>query len=121
MRGEVLGLERRRLWTDEEKLSILLEVGVGGTTVTQVAQRHDLTRQQIYTWRNALKRKGVWHPDAALFLPVELPKAPVLPSAACADGRPDIELRLSKDRQLRFPAGIDGAVLTGLIRAVEAA
>jgi transposase len=76
MRGEVLGLERRRRWSDEEKLSILSMIGVGGMTVTQVAQRHDLTRQQIYTWRNVLKRKGIWHPDAALFLPVEMPEAP---------------------------------------------
>lgn len=27
-------------------------------TVTRVAQRHDITRQQLYAWRHALKRKG---------------------------------------------------------------
>ncbi|WP_430522463.1 transposase [Marinovum algicola] len=41
---EVLGVERRRRWSEEEKLEILLEVGVGGATVTQVAQRHEITR-----------------------------------------------------------------------------
>ncbi len=50
MRGEVLGVERRRNWGDEEKLAIVSAVGVGGATVTQVAQRHDVTRQQIYAW-----------------------------------------------------------------------
>ncbi|MBN2741587.1 MAG: transposase, partial [Rhodobacteraceae bacterium] len=48
MLGEVLGVERRRRWSDEEKLEILLEVGAGGASVTQVAQRHELTRSQIY-------------------------------------------------------------------------
>lgn len=48
MRGDILGLERRRRWCDEEKLEIVLSVGVGGATVTQVVQRHDVTRQQIY-------------------------------------------------------------------------
>ena len=48
MRGEVLGVERRRRWSDEEKLGIVMSVGVGGATVTQVAQRHEITRQQIY-------------------------------------------------------------------------
>ncbi len=33
-----------------------MSVGIGGATVTQVAQRHDVTRQQIYTWRSELKK-----------------------------------------------------------------
>lgn len=58
MLGEVLGVERRRRWSDDEKLEILLEVGVGGASVTQVAQRHELTRSQIYGWRRDLKKKA---------------------------------------------------------------
>ncbi|MFU8863324.1 MAG: transposase [Rhodobacterales bacterium] len=56
MRGEILGVERRRRWDDDEKLAIVSAVGV---TVTQVAQRHEVTRQQIYAWRHELKRKGL--------------------------------------------------------------
>ena len=52
MRGEILGLERRRRWSDEEKLAIVSLIGVGGATVTQVAQRHDLKRQQLYVPRD---------------------------------------------------------------------
>ena len=57
MRGEILGVERRRNWGDDKKLAIVSSVGVGGASVTQVAQRHDVTRQQIYVWRHELKRK----------------------------------------------------------------
>jgi transposase len=46
MFGEVLGVERRRRWSDDKKLETLLEVGVGGASVTQVAQRHELTRSR---------------------------------------------------------------------------
>jgi transposase-like protein len=60
MRGEILGLERRHRRSAGEKLSIGMAVGVDGATVTQVAQQHEITRQQIYAWRHALKRKGVW-------------------------------------------------------------
>lgn len=64
MRGEILGVERRRRWSDQEKLAIVQSVGVYGATVTQVAQRHDLRRQQIYTWRSDLKRRGQrWSQD----------------------------------------------------------
>jgi len=54
MRGEILSMERRRFWRDEDKLEIIMSVGVGGATVTQVAQRHEVTRQQIYAWRHDL-------------------------------------------------------------------
>ncbi|WP_190305595.1 transposase [Roseicitreum antarcticum] len=68
MRGEILGVERRRRWDDAGKLAIVSAVCVGGASVTQVAQRHEVTRQQIYAWRSELKRKGLWSPDAgALF------------------------------------------------------
>jgi len=42
MRGEVLGVERRRRWSDEDKLSIVSSVGIDGATVTQVACRCDV-------------------------------------------------------------------------------
>jgi transposase-like protein len=49
MRGEVLGVERRRRWSDEDKLSILSSIGIDGATVTQVAYRCDVTCK---TWSN---------------------------------------------------------------------
>jgi transposase len=33
MRGEILGLERRRRWDDDEKLAIASSVGMDGATV----------------------------------------------------------------------------------------
>jgi transposase-like protein len=67
MRGDVLGVERRRRWDDEVKLAVVSAVGVDDATVTQVAQRHDVTRQQIYAWRHELKpaierRNAGWTP-----------------------------------------------------------
>ncbi|WP_155268933.1 transposase [Brucella intermedia] len=59
MRVEVLGAERRRRWGDQKKLDIVMSIGIGGATVTDVAQRYDVTRQQIYTWRRELKKKGL--------------------------------------------------------------
>ena len=122
MRGEILGVERRRRWSDEEKLAIITSVGVGGATVTRVAQHHDVTRQQIYGWRHELKRKGLWSPDrGAVFLPVDLPAAEAPPAEPAASPSVPIELRLANGRCLRFPSNLDAAVLAGLIHAVEAA
>ena len=56
MRGEILGAERRRFWHDDDKLEIVGSVGIAGASVTQVAQRHEIKRQQIYAWRHERKR-----------------------------------------------------------------
>lgn len=127
MRGDVLGLERRRRWDDEEKLGIVLAVGADGATVTQVAQRHDVTRQQIYAWRHELKKKGLLLAAAdTLFLPITTPEPmeTPLPGAAMSglpEADPQVELVLANGRCLRFAPDLEPAVLVRLIRVVEAA
>ena len=127
MRGDILGLERRRRWSDEEKLGIVLSVGVAGATVTQVAQRHEVTRQQLYAWRHELKKKGLLSPlPETVFLPVELsaPAELAVPSLAedLTPQRPAlIELQLANGRCLRFDPMLDTTTLTRLIQVVEAA
>ncbi|MDX0363780.1 transposase [Sinorhizobium medicae] len=48
MRVEILGQERRRRWGDAKKLDVVMSIGLDGATVTEVAHRHDVSRQQIY-------------------------------------------------------------------------
>jgi transposase-like protein len=45
------GVERRRDWSDDEKLSILQEAADPDARIADVARRHDIKPQQIYTWR----------------------------------------------------------------------
>ena len=124
MRGDVLGLERRRRWRDEDKVRIVASVGVGGVTVTQLAHHHEVKRQQIYGWRHELKKKGLWPLSAGVaFLPVDIsdlrksPEAqtdiPVAPSM--------VEVRLQNGRSLHFDGAMDPTVLARLIRVVETA
>ncbi|WP_064697144.1 IS66-like element accessory protein TnpA [Rhizobium aegyptiacum] len=122
MRVEILGQERRRRWRDDEKLAIVTSVGDAGATITEVAHRHDITRQQIYAWRSELKKKGLLSAASnALFIPVDVKAVPM----DVADDRERssgmVELRLSCGRTLRFGSSIDTTALTQLIRAVEAA
>ena len=125
MQGDVLGRERRRRWRDEEKLAVILEVGVDGASVTSVAQRHEVTRQQIYTWRRELRLKGMLMPQTgAVFLPVETASLETVARAGVGDdvaASGVIELRLGNGRSLRFDSGLDTDTLTRLIQAVEAA
>jgi len=124
MRVEILGAERRRRWGDEKKLDIVMSVGLDGATVTEVAQRHDVTRQQIYGWRRELRKKGLLLPSpGAVFLPVDMSVARSTPGMRtdAASLSSTVELQLCGGRSLRFDKDIDAAILARLIRAVEAA
>lgn len=121
MRVEILGQERRRRWRDDEKLAIVMSVGVGGATITEVAHQHDITRQQIYAWRSELNKKGLLSASSdALFIPVDM-KAVQMDVADDRERCSElVELRLSCGRTLRFGSAVDTAALTQIIRAVEA-
>lgn len=124
MRHEVIvGVERRRRWSDDEKLSILEEVEAG-STVADTARRHDLTRQHIYQWRQALRRKGVWPRSGnAVFLPLEMAASEerAIPTPDGGAGRGELTIVLANGRQIRCGGEIDCADLARLIRIVEAA
>lgn len=67
--GAVVRVERRRHWSDEEKLAILKETTQPGVIVAAVARRHGIGTGQLYTWRKQLLRGAM-----AGFVPVELVK-----------------------------------------------
>jgi transposase len=90
-------------------------LGMAGAAITEVAHRHDITRQQIYAWRSELKKNGPISAFAnALFIPVDrnAVQTNVLEDREICSGM--IGLRLSCGR-------LDGATLTRVIRAVGAA
>ncbi len=112
-----------------------MEVGLRGATVSDVARRHEVTRQQIYSWRQELKRHGALRPDdRPVFLPIGPP--PMLPSstdhavpsadlasasATTSATTPAIEIVLSNGRRLCVSGDIDDTALARLIRVVETA
>ena len=122
LRHEVIvGVERRRFWPDDLKLLILREVGVGGATVTDVARRHDVTRQHIYQWRRQLKDKGLWpEPEGVSFLSLDAPELPVASKREPLNSS-SAEIGFANGRTLRCPAGMAEADIMRLIRLVETA
>lgn len=122
---EILGRERRRRWSQPEKLEIVAAVGVNGETLARVARRYDVSRSQIYNWRHQFRKRGLLPaPVGPTFLAVDIgaPKLNVEPALEDRMVSPLIvELCLAQGRRLRFDSGIEAAALTRLIRSVEAA
>ena len=126
-RVEILsGRERRRFWSDAEKLAILDEVVSSGLGVAEVARRHDVSAQQVYGWRRDFRRKAAPEQAPAL-VPVTLvdpvephqrPKATSeKPTRAARGSR--VEIRCLNGRVLIVETGLDPAEIKALIRSVE--
>ena len=57
----ITGVERRRDWTDEQKLSIIAESCQEGAVISDVARRHGLRPQQLFNWRNEFRKRKTGH------------------------------------------------------------
>ena len=67
----ITGVERRRLWRDEEKLRILAELNQPGVKFSEVARRHDVSRGLLWQWRDA-QRRGRLAAETPAFLPLQV-------------------------------------------------
>jgi len=128
-RMEILtGVERRRDWSDDEKLSILQEAAESDARIADVARRHDIKPQQICTWRRRFAAEQA--EPVVSFLPVALIATPSSDEAerptpvdkppTKRSARPTrIEIGCKGGRVLKVEANIQPDVLKALIRSVE--
>jgi transposase len=128
----ITGVERRRKWSAQEKAAIVAESLTEGAVVSEVARRHGLSPQQVFSWRARLRDaiKGPAPPsDATLaFVPAVAedeplsPVAPALPavvamSAAGVDPAP-IEIALG-GVIVRVRGEADPRALTTVLKALR--
>jgi transposase len=68
-RLDVVELGRRRRWTEDEKLRIVMETLQSPRVVSATARRHGISRSLLMTWRRALKVERVGAEDPPAFVP----------------------------------------------------
>jgi transposase-like protein len=116
--------------TIEEKLRIVQETRVRGTSVATVARRHHVNPNQVFAWRQ-LYRRGLLNPQAApgdqKMLPVKVSTPTVLPTervaSAAASQSPSepkqasrlIEIRLRNGHSIVVRGRVDTQALSRVI------
>jgi transposase len=48
----------RKVWSLEEKLSVVLELLKGGSLIMEICQRHRVSAPQVYRWRDMFLEGG---------------------------------------------------------------
>lgn len=81
----ITGTGRRRQFPKDFKAAIVEETLATDAVVSEVARRHGLTPQQVFTWRRQLRREAVLSTEAPQFVPAVI--GPSLPARTAQRGR----------------------------------
>ena len=128
VRGEVLvGPERRRRWSVEEKLRILAQSLAPGSSVMLVCRMHGIGSGQLYTWRRQFRTGELTGFAPVMVAPpvgeLAAASAPADPAPILADAeRPAdgmIEVELPSGVKLRITGAVDEAALRRVLSALS--
>jgi transposase len=115
----VVDTGRRRRWTDDEKLKIVLESMQTPRAISSTARRHGISRSLLLNWR----RSFCTEPDGAAgqksgFVPAMVVADPA-PSALAVPASGRMVIEIGKDRRVIVDAGVDAAALARVLAILE--
>ena len=84
----ISGVERRRRWSDADKLRIVAEADEPGAKVAEVARRHEISRSILWTWRKQARAGRLTMSDPPGFLPVLIDAASAMDAPIAAASAP---------------------------------
>ena len=124
----ITGTERRRRYTEADKLRLVAEAFRPGAVVIEVARRHQVDESLLYRWRR-LAAQGQLTAGQPSFVPVQV--APEAPSAASpaeplasapgtlVEPAPGvIEIELPRGGRVRITGAAEPATVAAALRAL---
>jgi transposase len=113
------GVSRRRRYSAEAKKAILAEASAAGATVSEVAQRHNITRSLIHNWRRqeAASLLGATVRFTPVTVATEMPRSIEAPSKIETGSR--IEIELPSGARVRLEGPVDEEGLKRVLRALR--
>lgn len=118
---------RRRWFSKDDKARIVEETLAPGAIVSDVARRHGLTPQQVFTWRRQARQLPATKADQPQFVPAVVMDAPAAAvgaerKAKRCKARPDpggIEIEVD-GVTIRAGGGVDAMMIAAIVRALKA-
>jgi transposase len=109
---------RRRSWSLDEKRRIVDESLEDGASLAEVARRHDLNANQLFTWRRQFGVEATGPRDIAPILPVTI----ALETAAeepCPGSSGQIEIVLTGGDRILVWSDVETAALMRVLKALS--
>ena len=118
-RLELVETGRRRRWSDDEKLRIVIESLQTPRAISSTARRHGISRSLLMRWQRSFRPEpSALEVDRVGFAPVIVAAGaePVI-AAAPVNGR--MVIIVGEDRQVIVDAGVDAAALSRVLQVLE--
>jgi transposase len=119
MDGDFVAVVRkRRSWTRDEKRRIVEESLQEGASIAEVARRHELNANLLFTWRRKMDVEPIEQAGSMPILPVTI--APGLVAEAhCASGTGQMEIVLAEGDRILVWADVETMALTRVLKALS--
>jgi transposase len=110
---------RRRRWTDDEKLKIVLEGMQTPRAISSTARRYGISRSLLLNWRRSFctdpevaagQKSGFVR---AMVVADPMPSTPAAPANGC------MVIEIGRDRRVIVDAGVDAAALARVLAILE--
>lgn len=115
----ISGTGRRRCFTDAFRAMVVEETLAPDAVVSQIARRHDLTPQQVFTWRRQA-RNASRESDAPMFVPAVIEEQPTSRPTAAERSGGIIEIQIGGSL-VRVGSGADVETVAAVIAALKRA
>ena len=110
------GIGRRRRWSDEEKARIVAEAFAPGAVKSEVARRHNILPQHLFTWIVAAKRGRLTLPAEGVgdFIPVITDG----PARRMSESAVAVEIAIG-GVEVRVHNGAEATTIEAVLRAIR--
>jgi len=119
-RLEVVDTGRRRRWSEDEKLKIVLESLQAPRQVAATARRYGVSRSLLLRWRRSFRPelKDATEQHMGFVPAMVVPKSGVAPDPAKSAGSGSIEIEFAAGVRMRVTGTVDAATLKAAVAAL---
>jgi transposase len=112
------GERRRRSWTRDEKRRIVDESLQEGASIAEVARRHELNANLLFTWRRQMGVESTERKDPMEIVPVTIARG-LAAEGRCLDAAGRMEIVLSEGDRITVWADVETAALARVLKALS--
>jgi transposase len=110
---------RRRYWTRDEKRRIVVESLEDGASAADVARRHDLNANLLFTWRRQLGLEPQEAKKIAPILPVTIVSEAAVADASLSETAGRMEIVLSEGDRIIVWGDVETVSLSRVLKALS--
>jgi transposase len=110
---------RRRYWTRDEKRRIVVESLEDGASAADVARRHDLNANLLFTWRRQLRMESDEPRAITPILPVTIESEAMAPDVSLSGTTGQMEIVLAEGDRILVWADVETAALSRVLKALS--